>query len=138
MVHIRNGSNNSIQPDGCGKGRGKTKYRSGKSSSRQTCLEDDRVAPHSPRSVPTNVYENSEPELIEGNILRAEPFPSGINRNISVPIQKLVQSSTRIVVGNMPKPLGGGHELLPTHQELSGSGEDHRAPRRVEPIVFER
>ncbi|MBW0575709.1 hypothetical protein O181_115424 [Austropuccinia psidii MF-1] len=24
----------------------------------------------------------------------------------------------------MPKPLAGGHELLLTHQELSGSGED--------------
>ncbi|MBW0552847.1 hypothetical protein O181_092562 [Austropuccinia psidii MF-1] len=38
----------------------------------------------------------------------------------------------------MPKPLAGGHELLLTHQELSGSGEDHRTPRRVEPIVFQR
>ncbi|MBW0556708.1 hypothetical protein O181_096423 [Austropuccinia psidii MF-1] len=32
----------------------------------------------------------------------------------------------------MPKPLGGGHELLLPHQELSGSGEDHRTLRRPE------
>ncbi|MBW0473025.1 hypothetical protein O181_012740 [Austropuccinia psidii MF-1] len=38
----------------------------------------------------------------------------------------------------MPKPLAGGHELLLTHQELSGSGEDHRALRRLEPIVLQR
>ncbi|MBW0463682.1 hypothetical protein O181_003397 [Austropuccinia psidii MF-1] len=38
----------------------------------------------------------------------------------------------------MPKPLAGGHELLLTHQELSGSGEDHRAPRRVEATVLHR
>ncbi|MBW0544402.1 hypothetical protein O181_084117 [Austropuccinia psidii MF-1] len=38
----------------------------------------------------------------------------------------------------MPKPLAGGHELLLTHQELSGSGEDHRAHRRVELIVLKR
>ncbi|MBW0593856.1 hypothetical protein O181_133571 [Austropuccinia psidii MF-1] len=38
----------------------------------------------------------------------------------------------------MPKPLAGGHELLLTHQELSGSGEDHRTLRRLEPIVFQR
>ncbi|MBW0564795.1 hypothetical protein O181_104510 [Austropuccinia psidii MF-1] len=38
----------------------------------------------------------------------------------------------------MPKPLAGGHELLLTHQELSESGEDHRALRRVEPIVLQR
>ncbi|MBW0590159.1 hypothetical protein O181_129874 [Austropuccinia psidii MF-1] len=38
----------------------------------------------------------------------------------------------------MPKPVAGGHELLLTHQELSGSGEDHRNIRRVEPIVFQR
>ncbi|MBW0518491.1 hypothetical protein O181_058206 [Austropuccinia psidii MF-1] len=38
----------------------------------------------------------------------------------------------------MPKPLEGGHELLLTHQELSGSGEDHRTLRRVEDIVFQR
>ncbi|MBW0591414.1 hypothetical protein O181_131129 [Austropuccinia psidii MF-1] len=38
----------------------------------------------------------------------------------------------------MPKPLAGGHKLLLTHQELSGSGEDHRTLRRVEPIVLKR
>ncbi|MBW0562742.1 hypothetical protein O181_102457 [Austropuccinia psidii MF-1] len=38
----------------------------------------------------------------------------------------------------MPKPLAGGHEHLLTHQELSGSGEDHRTLRRMEPIVFQR
>ncbi|MBW0508881.1 hypothetical protein O181_048596 [Austropuccinia psidii MF-1] len=38
----------------------------------------------------------------------------------------------------MPKPLAGGHELLLTHQELSGSGEDHRALGRVEPPVLQR
>ncbi|MBW0581164.1 hypothetical protein O181_120879 [Austropuccinia psidii MF-1] len=38
----------------------------------------------------------------------------------------------------MPKPLAGGHELLLTNQELSGSGKDHRALRRLEPIVFQR
>ncbi|MBW0537677.1 hypothetical protein O181_077392 [Austropuccinia psidii MF-1] len=79
--------------------------------------------PHSPRSVPPNFDVNSEPELIEGNISRAEPFPSGSNRNISVPIQKLVQRSKRRGVGNMPKPLAGGHELLLTDQELSGQGQ---------------
>ncbi|MBW0478505.1 hypothetical protein O181_018220 [Austropuccinia psidii MF-1] len=38
----------------------------------------------------------------------------------------------------MPKPLAGGHELLLTHQELSGSGEDHRTLGRMEPIVIQR
>ncbi|MBW0571097.1 hypothetical protein O181_110812 [Austropuccinia psidii MF-1] len=38
----------------------------------------------------------------------------------------------------MPKPLEGGHELLLTHQEASGSGEDHRTLRRLEPIVLQR
>ncbi|MBW0560152.1 hypothetical protein O181_099867 [Austropuccinia psidii MF-1] len=37
----------------------------------------------------------------------------------------------------MPKPLEGGNELLITHQELSGSGEDHRTLRRVDPIVLQ-
>ncbi|MBW0484993.1 hypothetical protein O181_024708 [Austropuccinia psidii MF-1] len=63
--------------------------------------------PHYPQSVRTNFDVNSEPELIESNILRAEPFPSGINRNISVPIQKMVQRSKRIVVGNILKTLAG-------------------------------
>ncbi|MBW0535635.1 hypothetical protein O181_075350 [Austropuccinia psidii MF-1] len=89
-------------------------------------------------SVPTSFDVNSDPELIEDNILRAEPLPSGSHRNISVPIQKLVQSSKIRGVGNMPKPLAGGHELLLTHQELSGSGEDHRTLGRVEPTVFQR
>ncbi|MBW0566278.1 hypothetical protein O181_105993 [Austropuccinia psidii MF-1] len=38
----------------------------------------------------------------------------------------------------MPRPLAGGHELLLTHQELSGSGEDHRTLRMLEPIVLQR
>ncbi|MBW0583250.1 hypothetical protein O181_122965 [Austropuccinia psidii MF-1] len=94
--------------------------------------------PHSPRSVPTNFDVNSESGLIHDNISRAEPLSSGSNRNLSMPIQKLVQSSQRRGVGNMPKPLAGGHELLLTHQELSGSGEDHRTLRRLDPIFLQR
>ncbi|MBW0502939.1 hypothetical protein O181_042654 [Austropuccinia psidii MF-1] len=138
MVNTRNGSSYSVQPDGPLQGRGKTRTRSAKSSSRKTHLEDVRAAPHSPRSSPTRFDVNPEAELIEGNILRAEPFPSGNHRNISIPIQKLAQSCKRRVVGNMPNPLVGGHELLLTHQELSGSGEHHRTLRRVELIFLQR
>ncbi|MBW0510205.1 hypothetical protein O181_049920 [Austropuccinia psidii MF-1] len=81
---------------------------------------------------------NSESGLIHGNILRAEPPSSGRNRDLSMTIQKLVQRSQRRGVVNMPKPLAGGHELLLTHQELLASGEDHRALRRVDPIVLQR
>ncbi|MBW0579708.1 hypothetical protein O181_119423 [Austropuccinia psidii MF-1] len=45
MVHTRNGSIYLVQPDGCGQGRGNTKSRSVKSSSRKTHMEDARVAP---------------------------------------------------------------------------------------------
>ncbi|MBW0584264.1 hypothetical protein O181_123979 [Austropuccinia psidii MF-1] len=45
MVHTRNGSNYSVQPDGFGQGRGKTKSRSAKSSSRKTHLEDSELPP---------------------------------------------------------------------------------------------
>ncbi|MBW0592810.1 hypothetical protein O181_132525 [Austropuccinia psidii MF-1] len=38
----------------------------------------------------------------------------------------------------MPKPLAGGHEHVLTHKELSGSGEDHRTLRRMEPPVLQR
>ncbi|MBW0491947.1 hypothetical protein O181_031662 [Austropuccinia psidii MF-1] len=138
MVHTRNESKYSVQPDGCGQRGGKSKSRSAKSSKRKTNLKDARVAPHSPRSVPTDFDVNSEPELIHDNISRAEPFSSGSNRNISMPVQNFLQSSQRRGVGNMPKPLAGGHELLFTHQELSGSGEDHRTVRRMEPIVLQR
>ncbi|MBW0577730.1 hypothetical protein O181_117445 [Austropuccinia psidii MF-1] len=138
MVHTRNGSKHLVQQDGCGEGRGKTKSRSVKSSSSKTHLEDGRVSPHSPRSVPITFDVNSESRLIHDNILRAEPLKSGRNTNLSIPIQKLVQSSQRRGVGSMPKPLAGGHELLLTHQELSGSGEDHRTLMRLEPIVLQR
>ncbi|MBW0530187.1 hypothetical protein O181_069902 [Austropuccinia psidii MF-1] len=71
-------------------------------------------------------------------MLRDEPFSSGRSRNISDQVQKLAQRSQRRGVGNMPKPLAGGHELLLTRKELSGSGEDHRAVKRMEPIVLQR
>ncbi|MBW0573934.1 hypothetical protein O181_113649 [Austropuccinia psidii MF-1] len=94
--------------------------------------------PHSPRSVQKNFDVNSEPEIIEGNILRAEPLPSGSHGNISVPIKKIGSEKQKKRSGNMPKPFSGGQELLLTHQELSGSGEDHRTLRKVEPIVLQR
>ncbi|MBW0582921.1 hypothetical protein O181_122636 [Austropuccinia psidii MF-1] len=72
--------------------------------------------PPYPRSIPTNFDMNSEPELILGNSLRAERFPSGSYRNISAPVQKLVQRSQGRGVENIPKPLAGGYELLLTHQ----------------------
>ncbi|MBW0503588.1 hypothetical protein O181_043303 [Austropuccinia psidii MF-1] len=37
----------------------------------------------------------------------------------------------------MPKPFTGSHELLLTHQELSGSGENHRTLRRMEAIFLQ-
>ncbi|MBW0461533.1 hypothetical protein O181_001248 [Austropuccinia psidii MF-1] len=55
-----------------------------------------------------------------------------------MPIEESVQSSQRGGVGNIPKPLAGGHESLLTHQELSGSGEDHRSLRRLHPILLQR
>ncbi|MBW0521400.1 hypothetical protein O181_061115 [Austropuccinia psidii MF-1] len=136
MVHIRNGRNYSVQPDGCGQGRVKISFRYGNYSSRKKCLEDARVSPHPPRSVPTNFGIKSEPELIQVNVLRAELFPSGSHRNISVSVQKLVWISQRRGVGNIPKPFKGAYELLLTHQELSGSGEDHRALRRMDLTPF--
>ncbi|MBW0515250.1 hypothetical protein O181_054965 [Austropuccinia psidii MF-1] len=120
MVNTRNRSNYSVQPDGCGQGRGKIKSSSGKSSSRKTFLEDARCSPNSPSSVPTKLDVNSELELIQGKILRSEPFPSGSHRNIEVPVQNLVHRSQGRGVGIMPKPLAGGYELLLTHQESSG------------------
>ncbi|MBW0522508.1 hypothetical protein O181_062223 [Austropuccinia psidii MF-1] len=123
MVHTRNGISYSVQPDGSGQGRGKTRGRSGKSSSRKTCLEDARVAPHCPVSLSALFDVNSEPELIQGNISRAEPFSSSSHRNISVPVQKLVLRSQGRGLGKITKPLEGGHELLLIHQELYGSGE---------------
>ncbi|MBW0507561.1 hypothetical protein O181_047276 [Austropuccinia psidii MF-1] len=42
------------------------------------------------------------------------------------------------MVGNIPKPLGGGYELLLTHQKLSGSEKDHRAFRRLQSILLQR
>ncbi|MBW0592174.1 hypothetical protein O181_131889 [Austropuccinia psidii MF-1] len=138
MVHTRNGSSYPVQTDGPGQGRGNTRTTSAKCSSRKTHLEDSRASPLSPRAVPASFDVNSEPEQIEGNILRAEPLPRGSHQNISVPIQKFVQRSKRRGVGNIPQCFAGGYELLLTHQEFSGSGEDHRSLRRVEPIVFQR
>ena len=138
MVHTRNGSSCSVQPDGCGQRIGKTKSISGKSSSRKTHLEDARGSPHCPRSATTNCNVNSKSELINDDISRSEPFSSVSNRNLSIPTQELVQRSQRGGVGNIPKPFAGGYKLLLTPQELSGSGEDHTTIRRAEPIFLQR
>ncbi|MBW0496557.1 hypothetical protein O181_036272 [Austropuccinia psidii MF-1] len=132
-----NGRNYSVHPDGSGQERGNTSSRTCKSSSINTHLEDARVAPHSPGSVPTTFDINSEPELIQGNVFRAEPFTSGSNRNIYVPVQKLVQSSQGRGVETFLKPLAGGHELVLKHQEIYGSGEYHRALGSMESLFLQ-
>ncbi|MBW0558677.1 hypothetical protein O181_098392 [Austropuccinia psidii MF-1] len=137
MVHNRNESNYSVQPDLSGQGRGKIRTRFGRPSSTKAHFEDSGVFSHSPRSVQTTFDINSNPELIQGNVLRVDPLPSGSHRNISVPVQNLVKRSQGRGVGNLSKPWAGGHELLLTHQELAGSGEDHRALRRMESLVFQ-
>ncbi|MBW0522622.1 hypothetical protein O181_062337 [Austropuccinia psidii MF-1] len=78
-----------------------------------------------------------DPPIPQGNVLRVELLPSGSQRNISVPVQRLVQGRKGRGLGNSFKPLAGRHELLFTHQELSGSGEDHRALRSMESLVLQ-
>ncbi|MBW0559782.1 hypothetical protein O181_099497 [Austropuccinia psidii MF-1] len=75
--------------------------------------------PPIPQGLHPHFDANSESGLIHDNISRDEPFLSGRNRDFSMPIQELVQSSQRGGVGNMPKPSAEGHELLLTHRELS-------------------
>ncbi|MBW0551427.1 hypothetical protein O181_091142 [Austropuccinia psidii MF-1] len=137
MVHNRNGRNYSVQPHGSGQGIDKTRTRAGRTSSRKAHLEDSRAVPHFPRSLPKTFEINSEPELIQGNFLRVEPLPSGSHRNISVPVQKMVQRSQGRGVANLSKPLEGDHELLLTHQELSGSGAENRTLRRMESLFLQ-
>ncbi|MBW0582075.1 hypothetical protein O181_121790 [Austropuccinia psidii MF-1] len=138
MVHTINERNYSLQTDGCGKRRGKTRSRSGKPSSRKTFLDDSRVAPHSPRSLPTKFDINSEPELIKGNVLRDKPFPSGSHRNISVPEQKIGIEQPRKRSGKYAQAFGRGYELLLKHQQHSGSREEHRTCRTMDSIFLKR
>ncbi|MBW0472716.1 hypothetical protein O181_012431 [Austropuccinia psidii MF-1] len=77
-------------------------------------------------------------KLLKIIFVRVEPLLSGSHRNITVPIQNLVQSSQRRGVGNIYKPLEGGHELLLTNQEVSGSGEAHRTFRGMESLFLQR
>ncbi|MBW0483183.1 hypothetical protein O181_022898 [Austropuccinia psidii MF-1] len=109
----------------------------GRSSSRKTHLKYSKFSPHSPRSIQTTPEIKSEPELIQGIGLRVKPFLNAGHRDTSVPLYKLDQRSQRERMGNIPRPLVGDHELLLTHQELSGSGEDHKALRRNYSIVFQ-
>ncbi|MBW0593765.1 hypothetical protein O181_133480 [Austropuccinia psidii MF-1] len=138
MVHKRNGSNYSVQTAGSGPGRGKNRTRSGRPSSRKAHLEDARVSYHFPRCAPTTFEIKSEPEMIQGNVSKVEPLQSGRHVNISVPVQRMVQSRQGRGMSIFSKPFSGGNELLLAHQELSGSGEYHGAPRRMESLVIQR
>ncbi|MBW0565308.1 hypothetical protein O181_105023 [Austropuccinia psidii MF-1] len=79
----------------------------------KACLPQERTLwrmpdlAHPPRCVPTSFEIDSKPALIQGNVLRAEPFLSGSHMNISITVQKMVQSSLERGVGNIPKPLEG-------------------------------
>ncbi|MBW0468804.1 hypothetical protein O181_008519 [Austropuccinia psidii MF-1] len=138
MVHTRNRSSYSVQPDGSGKGgRGKNRAKTGTPSSRKTHLREARFSPYSPRSVSTTFEMKSETELIQDNFLRVEPLLSGSHRDTSIQVQKLVQGIQGRRVGNIPKPLPGCYELPVTNKQLSASVEDHKALGRFESIILQ-
>ncbi|MBW0592790.1 hypothetical protein O181_132505, partial [Austropuccinia psidii MF-1] len=61
-------------------------------------------------------------------------IPQGLYQQTLIPNTKIGSEQQRKRSGKYAKPLAGGYELLLTHQELSGSGEDHRILRRVGPF----
>ncbi|MBW0500708.1 hypothetical protein O181_040423 [Austropuccinia psidii MF-1] len=137
MVHTRNGSSYSVQPDGSGQGRGKTRDRSNKSSSRKTCLEDARVPPipqgedhRTLRRVEPSVLQRQgqkDKELVEepkyfiyrpeegvGNDPRfGERRPSGVDQ---------LQTNSR----NVQRQAQGTSEEAERSQELSRQGQRKR------------
>ncbi|MBW0565521.1 hypothetical protein O181_105236 [Austropuccinia psidii MF-1] len=70
-------------------------------------------------------------------ILGFPPIPQGLCLQPLIPSTKTGTEQPRKRSGKYAQAFGGGHELLLTHQELSGSGEDHRTLRRDEPIVLQ-
>ncbi|MBW0533299.1 hypothetical protein O181_073014 [Austropuccinia psidii MF-1] len=137
MVHTRNRSNYLVQQDGSGQGRGNNRTSSEGLPQERCIWRMARLPPISSKSAPKTFNINSDPELIQGNVLRVEKIASGSHGNISVPVQKLVQRSQGRGVGNSSKTLEGGHELLFTHQEVSGSREEHRTLRRMVSLVLQ-
>ncbi|MBW0566735.1 hypothetical protein O181_106450 [Austropuccinia psidii MF-1] len=105
---------------------------------RKEYLEYHRIAPHSPMLVTASFDTNSEPEIIQGNALRVEPLTSKGHKNLSVPVNKLVQKSKGRGMENISCALAGGHELILTNPELSVSGEEHGALKRMESSFFQR
>ncbi|MBW0533826.1 hypothetical protein O181_073541 [Austropuccinia psidii MF-1] len=101
-------------------------------------LPQERFVPNSPMSVPTHFDIKSEPEIIQGNLLRVEPLPSVKNRIISAPVNILVHRMQAGRMGNMFNPFSGAYELLLTQQEHFGSGEDHKTLRGMASIFLKR
>ncbi|MBW0484280.1 hypothetical protein O181_023995 [Austropuccinia psidii MF-1] len=79
--------------------------------------------PPSPRSVPTKFEINSEPELIQCNFLIVETLSSGRHRNISVPVQRLVQRSQGRGIGNFSKPFAAGMNSCLHIKSFLGQGK---------------
>ncbi|MBW0573610.1 hypothetical protein O181_113325 [Austropuccinia psidii MF-1] len=105
----------------------------------EATIQSNQMDVDKEEAIPNPEGPNFPQEIHIWRMPELPPIPQGgRNRNISMLVQKLVQSSQRRRVGNMPKTFPGGHELLVTHQELSGSGQDHRTLRRLEPIVLQR
>ncbi|MBW0491972.1 hypothetical protein O181_031687 [Austropuccinia psidii MF-1] len=75
--------------------------------------------------------------MTQGNVLRVKPIQRRSHKDITRLVEKLVQRSQGRRMGNMPKTLAGGYELILTHKELSGSGEGYIAIRRLKPIFFQ-
>ncbi|MBW0523409.1 hypothetical protein O181_063124 [Austropuccinia psidii MF-1] len=91
---------------------------------------------HSQRSVATKFDVNSKHEPIQGDILKAKPFPSGSNRNISVQVQNLVQRSQRGRVGNLSKPLAGAMNSSLHIKSLLGQEKTIKLLGGLSPLYF--
>ncbi|MBW0565851.1 hypothetical protein O181_105566 [Austropuccinia psidii MF-1] len=97
----------------------------------ETAIESSQMDVYREEERPGPDLESLPQERHVWRIPELPPIPQ-------VPDQNLVQRSQGRGVGNIPKPLEGGYELLLTHQEYYASGEDHRNLRRMEPVFLKR
>ncbi|MBW0528667.1 hypothetical protein O181_068382 [Austropuccinia psidii MF-1] len=87
-------------------------------------------------TIQSNQMDVDKEEAIPGPDMASVPHRRHVWRMPQLP--PIPQEKQKKRSGKYAQAFVRGHEILLTHQELSGSGEDHKTLRRVEPTVFQR
>ncbi|MBW0544106.1 hypothetical protein O181_083821 [Austropuccinia psidii MF-1] len=141
MTPTRSGSNYSIQSNGSGPAHSCHKSKRHECQPRgEAQMEDARTSSSSQRLASTfdTHIDSPEADITAIAVVRPELLSTDNNRDLSVPLQELVDRSKTAKVGASPKSLDRHHELISSGEEVHGAIKDRVISEGLDTHVLQR